>query len=221
MTIKAKIRIEDLYTVDALTESQGQFFSMFHKKPAFLLHGLAGTGKTFIALYKALETVLDKGTFYERILIVRSAVPVRDIGALPGDLEEKSAVYQEPYRILCNALVNKPQAYERLREQKTLEFMLSSYIKGLTFDRAIIIVDEVQNMSYQELYNIITRVGEDSMIIFCGDTRQNDLYTKSGLDKFIRVLDNMSSVCHIEFNVEDIVRSGLVKEFIIAESEFR
>jgi phosphate starvation-inducible PhoH-like protein/PhoH-like ATPase len=221
MTIKAKIRIEDLYTVDALTESQGQFFSMFHKKPAFLLHGLAGTGKTFIALYKALETTLDKGTFYERVLIIRSAVPVRDIGALPGDLEEKSAVYQEPYRILCNALVNKPQAYERLREQKTLEFMLSSYIKGLTFDRAIIIVDEVQNMSYQELYNIITRVGEDSRIIFCGDTRQNDLYTKSGLDKFIRVLDNMSSVCHIEFNVEDIVRSGLVKEFIIAESEFR
>jgi phosphate starvation-inducible protein PhoH len=218
MTIKAKIRIEDLYTVDALTESQGQFFSMFHKKPAFLLHGLAGTGKTFIALYKALETVLDKATFYERILIVRSAVPVRDIGALPGDLEEKSAVYQEPYKILCNDLINKPQAYERLREQKTLDFMLSSYIKGLTFDRTIIIVDEVQNMSYQELYNIITRVGEDSRIIFCGDTRQNDLYAKSGLDKFIKVLDNMPSVCHIEFNVEDIVRSGLVKEFIIAES---
>lgn len=217
MVAKAKIRIEDLYTVDALTEGQGLFFSMFHKTPAFFLHGLAGTGKTFIALYKALETVLDKATFYENILIIRSAVPVRDIGALPGDLEEKSGVYQEPYRILCNSLINKPQAYERLREQKTLEFMLSSYIKGLTFDRTIIIVDEVQNMSYQELYNVITRVGEDSRIIFCGDTRQNDLYSKSGLDKFIRVLDNMPSVCHIEFNVEDIVRSGLVKEFIIAE----
>jgi phosphate starvation-inducible protein PhoH len=219
MAAKLHVSIEDLWTVESMTPNQFRFLEAYRKYPVHLLHGTAGTGKTFLALYRALETVLDKGTPYHKIILVRSAVPSRDIGHLPGDEEEKSMVYQLPYVSMCKDLFDRGDAYDRLKEQKVLHFVLSSFIRGLTFDNAVIVVDEVQNLNYMELYTIFTRIGIDSKIVFCGDTKQNDLNGKSGLDKFMKVLYNMPSCHQVEFGIDDIVRSDLIKEFLIAESK--
>ena len=184
-----------------------------------MLHGAAGTGKTFIALYKALEEVMDKGNPFEKVIIVRSVVPSREIGHLPGDEKEKTDVYVAPYRAVCEDLFQTEQAYDRLVEQKNIEFMITSFIRGITIDNSVIIVDECQNMNFQELSSIITRVGEGSKIIFCGDFKQTDLCRKhdqSGLRDFVEVINRMPSFRSVEFGIEDIVRSALVKEFIVA-----
>lgn len=184
-----------------------------------MLHGAAGTGKTFIALYKALEEVMDKGNPFQKVVLVRSVVPSRDIGHLPGDEKEKTDVYLAPYKATCQHLFNTDQAYERLVEQKNIEFMITSFVRGITIDNAVIIVDECQNMNFQELSSIITRVGENTKIIFCGDFKQTDLCKKhdqSGLREFVEIIKHMPSFRSIEFGIDDIVRSDLVKEFIVA-----
>ena len=188
-----------------------------------MLHGAAGTGKTFIAMYKALEEVMDNRSTYERVVIVRSVVPSREIGHLPGDEKEKTDVYLAPYKAICKDLFNTDQAYERLVEQKNIEFLITSFVRGITIDKAIIVVDECQNMNFQELSSIITRVGEGSRILFCGDFKQTDLNKKhdqSGLKDFVQIINRMPSFRNIEFDVEDIVRSNLVKEFIVANLHF-
>ena len=188
-----------------------------------MLHGAAGTGKTFIAVYKALEEMMNNRGTYEKVVIVRSVVPSREIGHLPGDEKEKTDVYLAPYKSICKELFNTDQAYERLVEQKNIEFLITSFVRGITIDKAIIVVDECQNMNFQELSSIITRVGEGSRILFCGDFKQTDLNKKhdqSGLKDFVQIINRMSSFRNIEFDVEDIVRSNLVKEFIVANLHF-
>jgi phosphate starvation-inducible protein PhoH len=220
---KLKIRIDDLRTIQPLTDTQKGFFEAYEDSKVMLLHGIAGTGKTYIALYHALEEVLDKSNHYEKIVIVRSAVPSRDIGHLPGDEKEKTEVYTEPYVEICSDLFNRFDAYQRLTEQKVIQFMITSFVRGITLDNAIVIVDECQNMTDMELNSIITRIGERSKIIFCGDFRQTDLYKKtdmSGLKKFIRIADMMPSFKTFEFGVEDIVRSSIVKEYILARLQY-
>jgi phosphate starvation-inducible PhoH-like protein len=219
-----KMRIENLRTISAKTENQGQFMSQYKYKPAFLLHGCAGTGKTFIALYRALEEVLDKGTSRDKVIIVRSAVPSREIGHLPGDQDEKTEVYSAPYQAMCQELFpSKQQPYQRLMEQKYLDFMCTSFVRGITLDHAIVIVDECQNLNDMEINSIMTRVGVNTKIIFCGDFRQTDLYKRndmSGLKKFMVTVENMPSFCSIEFGTEDIVRSNLVREYIQARLQY-
>jgi predicted ribonuclease YlaK len=189
-----------------------------------LLHGVAGTGKTFIALYKALEEVLDKSNTYQQVVLVRSAVPSRDIGHLPGDEKEKTEVYTAPYIDICSRLFyNRPDAFQRLQEQKQINFLITSFVRGITLDDSIVIVDECQNMSDMELNSIMTRVGDGSKIIFCGDFRQTDLYKRgdmSGLNKFMAIADMMPSFRTIEFEIDDIVRSSIVKEYILARLEY-
>lgn len=188
-----------------------------------MLHGAAGTGKTFIAVYKALEEMMDNRSSFEKVVIVRSVVPSREIGHLPGDEKEKTDVYLAPYKAICKDLFNTDQAYERLVEQKNIEFLITSFVRGITIDKAIIVVDECQNMNFQELSSIITRVGEGSRILFCGDFKQTDLNKKhdqSGLKDFVQIINRMPSFRNIEFDVEDIVRSNLVKEFIVANLHF-
>lgn len=217
---KLKLRIDDLEVFDPLTANQTKFFELYKQgTQATMLHGAAGTGKTFIALYKALEEVMDRSNPYEKVVIVRSVVPSREIGHLPGDEKEKTEVYVAPYKAICQDLFNTEQAYERLVEQKNVEFLITSFVRGITIDNAVIIVDECQNMNFQELSSIITRVGDKSKIIFCGDFKQTDLskrHDQSGLRDFVDVINRMPSFRSVEFGVEDIVRSALVKEFIIA-----
>jgi len=219
-----KLRIDDMATFSAMTETQGQFFSLYNSNKAFLLHGCAGTGKTFIALYRALEEVLMKGNSYDKVVIVRSAVPSRDIGHLPGDEKEKTEVYSLPYQSMCQDFFpKKPTPYKRLLEQKHLDFMCTSFVRGITLDHAIVIVDECQNMNDMEINSIMTRLGNTSKIIFCGDFRQTDLYKRgdmSGLKKFMVIAENMQSFRTVEFVPEDIVRSSIVREYIEARMDF-
>lgn len=220
---KLKIRIDDLKTIQPLTDNQKKFFDKYKTSQAMLLHGVAGTGKSYIAIYKALEEALDRTSTYKKVVIVRSAVPSRDIGHLPGDEKEKTEVYQQPYIEICSDLFNRNDAFQRLQEQGAVNFMITSFVRGITLDHSVIIVDECQNMTDMELNSIITRVGDRSKIIFCGDFRQSDLYKKgdlSGLKKFMVIADMMPSFKTLEFEVEDIVRSELVKEYIIARMQY-
>ena len=220
---RLKIRLEDLKDVEPLTDNQRKFFEAYEQKPVLLLHGVAGTGKTYIALYRALKDVLDKSVVYKKVIVVRSAVPSREIGHLPGDEKEKTEVYTQPYISICEDLLKRKDAYDRLNEQSCLSFMITSFVRGITLDDCIIIVDECQNMTDMELNSIITRVGDRSKIIFCGDFRQTDLYKKtdmSGLKKFMVIAENMPSVETIEFDVDDIVRSDIVKEYILARMAY-
>lgn len=219
-----KVKYEDLKHIQPKNFNQRQFFELYDQQSAaILLHGVAGTGKTYIALYKALEEALDPETVFERVVIVRSAVPSREIGHLPGDEKEKTEVYQLPYVEICEDLFNHIQPFQRLQEQKAVNFMITSFVRGITLDNSIVIVDECQNMTDMELNSIMTRIGRNSKIIFCGDFRQTDLYKKndmSGLQKFIAIAELMPSFKTLEFSVNDIVRSKLVKEYILARLEY-
>jgi phosphate starvation-inducible PhoH-like protein len=220
-----KIRIDDLKTFDPLTDNQKKFYDAYKQGDYFIaLHGVAGTGKTFIALYRALEEVLDKSNPFEKIIIVRSAVPSREVGHLPGDLDEKTQIYRQPYIQICETLFGRRDAYQRLEEQGYIEFISTSFIRGMSFDDAIIIVDEIQNLTFEEIDTVMTRVGYRSKIIWCGDYRQTDLNRRkndmSGILKFFDIASHMSSFTRIEFGVNDIVRSSLVKDYILAKIRY-
>lgn len=218
-------KLNDLIVVDPLTTNQKTFFEIYNSSKAILLHGSAGTGKTFIALYKALEEVLEKSNEFKKLVICRSAVASRDIGHLPGNEIEKTEVFMRPYIDMCEELFpDKCQAFQRLQEAKHIDWMITSFVRGITLDNAIIVVDECQNMNDMEMNSIMTRVGRNSKVIFCGDFRQSDLYVKStdksGIQKFMVIADMMPSFNVVEFDVNDIVRSELVKEYIIARQEY-
>lgn len=216
-----KIKLDTLKTFDPLTANQKLFFDAYKRGDYFVaLHGVAGTGKTFIAMYKALEEVLDKSNPFNKIIIVRSAVQSRDMGHLPGDIDEKMEIYQQPYRQVCHTLFARPDAFQRLEEQGYIQFISTSFIRGMSFDDAIIIVDEMQNMNYEEIDTVMTRVGHRSKIIWCGDYRQTDLKKKddkSGILKFFEIAAYMKAFTRIEFTADDIVRSSLVKDYILAK----
>ena len=217
-----KLRLDDLKTFDPLTENQKLFFEAYKRGDYFVaLHGVAGTGKTFCALYKAIEEVMDKANPFDKIIVVRSAVQSREIGHLPGDVNEKMEIYQQPYRQICDTLFGRKDAWDRFEEQGHIEFISTSFIRGMSFDDAIIIVDEMQNMTFEEIDTVMTRVGYRSKIIWCGDYRQTDLNKKkndvSGILKFFDIAYHMNAFTKIEFTVDDIVRSSLVKDYILAK----
>ena len=203
----------ELREIDPLTRNQ---LTAFESTKNLVLHGLAGTGKTFISSYLAYDD-MAKGV-YQNLVIIRSAVPTRDIGFLPGTEKEKASVYEEPYTAIANDLFSRGDAYEILKNKGLVHFMTTSFIRGITLRDAVILIDECQNMSFHELDSIITRIGENCRVMFCGDFRQADLKA-NGLQDFIRVLKRMERFTFIEFEVEDIVRSDFVKQYIIAKNE--
>jgi len=229
MTLKQKKRrkpiSEDyMIPVEPITDNQKRFFDAWDEGKMIYAYGVAGTGKTFIALYKALRDVLGETTPYEKIYIVRSLVATREIGFLPGDHEDKSSLYQIPYKNMVQAMFEMPDdnsydmLYDNLKAQETISFWSTSFIRGTTLDNAIVIIDECQNLNFHELDSIITRVGQDSKIIFCGDAAQTDLQKiseRTGIIDFQRIIQNMEEFSLIEFNIEDIVRSGLVRSYLI------
>ena len=224
-TNRLKLRLDDMKTFQPLTENQNKFFQAYKQGDYFIaLHGVAGTGKTFCALYKAIEEVLDRGNTFEKIIVVRSAVQSREIGHLPGTVDEKMEIYQQPYRQICETLFGRKDAWDRLEEQGHIEFISTSFIRGMSFDDAIIIVDEMQNMTFEEIDTVMTRVGHRSKIIWCGDYRQTDLNKKrndvSGILKFFDIAYHMAAFTRVEFTPDDIVRSSLVKDYILAKLKF-
>jgi phosphate starvation-inducible PhoH-like protein len=202
-----------LTEVEPLTRNQ---VKAFDSTKHLILHGLAGTGKTFISSYLAFDD-MAKGAF-EKLVIIRSAVPTRDIGFLPGTEKEKSSVYEEPYKDIANEIFGRGDAYGILKQKSLVEFMTTSFIRGITLKHAVILIDECQNMSFHELDSIITRIGQGCRVIFCGDFRQADL-KQNGMQDFMKILKRMGDFDFIEFEVEDIVRSEFVKNYIIAKNE--
>lgn len=219
---KKHFHLHDLTKIRPLTDNQEHLFEQWEEYPdiSFFLYGSAGTGKTFTAMYMALHDVLSKDNPYDNLLIIRSTVPSRDIGFLPGDLDEKIEVYEEPYMSICDELFPHKKSYEYMKEKGLIHFCSTSFLRGTTFDNTVILVDETQNMSWIELYTILTRMGNNSKIMFCGDLKQNDLVKNSrdvsGLKRFMDVIETMENYFEIvEFLPDDIVRSGIVKEFIL------
>ena len=207
-----------LKEINPLTENQRKTFESYNNGKNLLLHGIAGTGKSFIANYLATKQLLEPDSRYKKIVIIRSVVPTRDMGFLPGNNKEKAKVYEAPYYAIFSELFNRGDAYEYLKAKNIVEFISTSFIRGITLNDCIIIVDEIANMTGHELDSVITRIGKNCKIIMCGDFRQTDFtfeHDKSGLMDFMRVITKMRSFEFIDFQKEDIVRSSLVKEYII------
>ena len=223
MRRKKPINSDFLININPKTENQHKLFEAYNEGKHLFVHGCAGTGKTFCTLYLALREVLNEFTYPDKVYIVRSLVPTREIGFLPGSEEDKQSVYQIPYKNMVRSMFNLPDdpsfemLYGNLKQQETVKFWSTSFLRGTTIDNAIIIVDEFQNCNFHELDSLITRVGENSRIIFCGDTKQSDLVKqneKTGVLDFMKILHNMESFELVEFGIQDIVRSGLVKEYL-------
>lgn len=216
-----RIKLDHLQTFSALTPNQEKFFELYRGGAYCIgLFGSPGVGKSFLAMYRAIEEVLDRSTPYKQVVVIRSTVPSREIGFLPGTEEEKIAIYELPYREIAQTLFNRPDAWDRLKEQGYARFISSSFVRGISIDDSIIIVEEAQNYTWQELSSVITRTGHRSKIIFTGDLFQNDLVRQkndqSGLEQFLDVLRSMGEFQEIFFTPDDIVRSSLVKKFIQA-----
>ena len=212
----------NLKNIAPLTENQRVAFEAFDAGKHLMLHGMAGTGKTFIALYKSIEAMMENTGVQKKIYIVRSVVPTRDMGFLPGNQKEKMKVYEAPYYAICQELFDRSDAYEILKQKNAIEFISTSFVRGITMNNCYVIVDEVNNLTFHELDSVITRIGKGCRVLFCGDFRQSDLtkdQERNGLKDFMRVLGRLNDFVHVDFLEQDIVRSKLVKEYIIARQK--
>jgi predicted ribonuclease YlaK len=228
MAKQKDINYNQLASIKPVTDSQKNVFDTWKTGKNQFLFGCAGTGKTFISLYLALSEVLKNETPYDKVIVVRSLIPTREIGFLPGDEEDKAALYQVPYSNMMQFMFEQPNEqafsmlYDRLKAQGSFYFLSTSFLRGLTFDNSIIIVDECQNLNFHELDTIITRVGQDSKISFCGDFGQSDLTRmneKNGLMNFLQILQEMNEFNCTEFGIADIVRSGFVRNYLIQKTK--
>jgi phosphate starvation-inducible protein PhoH and related proteins len=211
----------ELRHIQPLTVNQQRVFDAYYSGQNLMLHGYAGTGKTFLSSYLAIKDVLTQDT-YKKVVIIRSVVPSRDMGFLPGTEKQKAEVYEQPYQEICDDLFGRGDGYKILKLKNLVEFTTTSFLRGTTFNDSIIIVDECENMTFGEIDTVMTRIGTNSRIIFSGDYRQTDLHKphdKTGIKELMAITRRMSSFDHIEFSIEDIVRSGVVKEYIIQKTE--
>lgn len=214
----------NLKCIEPKTKNQAKTFVEYKKDKHLLLYGMAGTGKTFISSYLAINEILRGDTNKQKLIIIRSIVPTRDIGFLPGNQKEKQRAYELPYYNIFNELFerNNNNAYDYLKNKGVVDFLSTSFIRGITLNNCILIVDECQNMTFHELDSVITRVGDNCKIILCGDFRQSDLIKdkdREGLLNFMKVLQNLKYFKFVSFDEDDIVRSELVKDYIIAKLE--
>jgi len=217
---KAKARYEDLFEFEPQTANQEKAWNSWDDGDNLVLAGSAGTGKTFVALYLALEAVLERETPYDKVIIVRSVVPTRDMGYLPGTVEEKKEVFETPYKAICHELFGDGATYNKMVSSHQLEFTTTSFIRGLTIDNSIIIVDEMQNLNFHELDSVITRVGNNCRVIFSGDYHQSDFKDEAerdGIQRFLRIIEQLKNFSVITFGWADIVRSDFLRDYIMTK----
>lgn len=219
---KAKAHYDDLYEFEPQTANQKVAFEAWDEGDNLVLTGSAGTGKTFVALYLAIETMLEKNSQYDKVIIVRSAVPTRDMGFVPGSVEEKQEVFETPYKSIVAELFGEkgPTFYNKMITAQQLQFTTTSYIRGLTIDNAIIVVDEMQNLNFHELDSVITRVGNNCRIIFSGDYYQSDFKDqndKDGIQRFLRIIEQMKYFSVVTYTWKDIVRSDFLRDYIMTK----
>jgi len=220
-SLKINFRLKN---IEPLTDNQSKTFESYLRDKNLMLHGIAGTGKSFISCYLSMRQLMNEDTRYKKLVIVRSVVPTRDMGFLPGNNKEKTKVYEAPYLAIFTELFGRGDAYEYLKQRGAVEFISTSFIRGITLNDCIVVVDEIANMTLHELDSVITRVGKNCKIVFCGDFRQSDFtkeHERSGLIDFMKILNRMKTFEHIEFDENDIVRSAMVKEYIIAKSRLK
>lgn len=220
MSISHKIKLDDMIEIDPLTENQKFAFKAYEKDHSLVLAGSAGTGKTFIAMSLALEDVLDKSTPYHKVVVIRSIVPTRDIGFLPGTEEEKKDAYTGPYSAICSELFEDPEAWNKLQAQGNISFESTSFIRGLTINNAVVVIDEMQNLTFHELDSVITRIGRNCKFVMCGDYYQSDFHKesdKNGILKFLEIIEALNNFKIVEFGWEDIVRSDFVRDYIMTK----
>lgn len=215
------IKPSDLSVLKPLTDTQSDFFEAYNQGGiAYMLYGSAGTGKSYIALYHALRDVLAPDSIYDKVIIVRSVVQSRNMGFLPGSMDEKMEPFELPYHDICGDLLNRKDAYEKLKDMGKIEFLSTSFLRGSTFNNCIVIFDEAQNETFAGFSTVLTRVGMDSKIIICGDGIQNDLlHSKTDISGFrdaVQITKTMSEFRSFKFTTDDIVRSGFVKAWLIA-----
>lgn len=215
--------IHDIKQIQPMTENQKEFFHSYFQGDNIVAYGSAGTGKSFLGLFLGLRDVVDKKAPQDKMIIVRSAVPSREVGHLPGDLNEKMAVYETPYSDICAELFGKAGTYENMKERGVIEFLSTSYVRGSTWDNTVVVIDESQNLTWHEINSVMTRLGQNSRVIFTGDIKQSDLNRRksdvSGMTRLIQTADRMKEFSTIQFTTDDIVRSEIVKSWIIAAEQ--
>ena len=219
-TVKEKFNFS-LKKINPLTENQKNTFDSYEDGQHMLLVGTAGTGKSFLSIYLGMRDIMENKT-QEKMIIIRSVVPTRDIGFLPGSNKEKSKVYEAPYYSIFSEIFGRGDAYEYLKSKNIIEFMTTSFVRGITINNCIIIVDEFQNMTANELHSVFTRIGKNCRVVFAGDIKQNDINGKkeeSGFKDFFKVIDRMGDFDVIEFDRNDVVRGPLVKAYILARED--
>lgn len=206
--------------IEPMTKNQQRAFESYEDGKNMMLHGIAGTGKSFISCYMAMREIIDGSDRFKKLVIVRSVVPTRDMGFLPGNNKEKTKVYEAPYQSIFTELFGRSDAYEYLKQKGFVDFISTSFIRGVTLNDCIVVVDEIANLTIHELDSVITRVGKNCKILFCGDFRQSDFTRyadREGLKDFMKIINKMKSFEFVEFDENDIVRSNMVKEYIIAK----
>jgi phosphate starvation-inducible protein PhoH len=219
-----RLRLDDLRVIEPITASQQQVFDSWKAQNNLVLSGSAGSGKTFLALYMALEEAMRSDNPIDNVTIVRSAVPTRDVGFLPGTMEEKEAAYLAPYVAITTELFDDKEAWQKLTAQGMVEFLTTSYVRGITIQDSVVIIDEMQNLTFHELDSVITRLGNNCKLIMCGDYYQSDFQKdgdKKGILQFTNIVESMKRFDHVEFTWEDIVRSGLVRDYIMTKEMMR
>lgn len=212
-----------LKKIEPITQNQVKTFKDYAENNHLLLQGSAGTGKTFISIYLALNEVLNRNTPKDKLVLVRSIVPTRDMGFLPGNQKEKQRAYEAPYYSIFTELFGRGDSYEYLKQRGMVDFISTSFLRGITINDSIIVVDECQNLTWHELDSIITRVGDNCKILFCGDFRQSDFEhndDKKGFVDFMKIIKSVRNFRSVVFNEGDIVRSDLVRDYIIAKQRY-
>ena len=213
--------IHDLRAIRPLTQKQEDMFQLWFQGDNVCAHGSAGTGKTFLALYLAMSEMLEFKE-HQQIIIVRSAVAAREIGHLPGTKEEKEEIFEIPYMDILHDLFGRKSTYKDMKDAGMIKFMTTSHIRGLTWDNAIIIIDEIQNMCFDEIDSVMTRIGKNTKVIACGDhKKQCDLkkHEVSGVGRMLKAFETMSGFANVEYTFEDVVRSEVVKNWLKATDQ--